>query len=279
MRRVLAVCFLSISLSLPGVSPAIPADGVLYIESDYLQGYDRKLFKHWIDADKDGCDTRAEVLIAEAIVKPKIGAKCKLTKGRWLSAYDGKTHKNASKLDVDHLIPLAEAWRSGAWSWSDQRRMEFANDIDDEWVLNAVTASVNRSKGDKDISAWLPKKNLCQYLAGWVSTKAKYELTVDAQEAKVIAKYYDSCGLGYVTKESLVTPTPTPNDSASPTPTPSQSPTPNTSLTATPLPTLRIISPGSFCSQSDAGQQGQNSKGVIYTCKVSDSENRLRWRQ
>ena len=74
-------------------------------------------------------------------------------------------------------------------------------------------------------------------------------------------------------------PTPTPTDSASPTPTPSQSPTPNTSLTATPTPTLRIISPGSFCSQSDAGQQGQNSKGVIYTCKVSDTENRLRWRQ
>jgi hypothetical protein len=277
MRRIILA--LSLFLTLLTNPPALAGDGVLYIAPDQLVGYDRGLFKHWIDADKDGCDTRAEVLIAEAIVKPKIGAKCKLTKGRWLSVYDGKIHKNASKLDVDHLIPLAEAWRSGAWSWSDQKRMEFANDIDDEWALNAVTASVNRSKGDKDISTWLPKKSICQYLAGWVSIKAKYEMTVDAQEAKVIAKYYDSCGLGYVTKESLVTPTPAPTDSASPTPTPSQSPTPNTSLTATPTPTLRIISPGSFCSQLDAGQQGKNSKGVIYTCKVSDTENRLRWRQ
>ena len=266
-----------LSLSILSNSPVIAGDGVLYVAPDQLVGYDRERFKHWIDADKDGCDTRAEVLISEAIVKPKIGAKCKLTGGKWRSPYDEKTYTSATKLDVDHLVPLAEVWRSGAWSWSDQRRMEFANDIDDEWTLVAVTASVNRSKSDRDISAWLPKKNVCQYLRAWVITKSKYELTVDAQEAKVIAKNNDSCGLGYITKESLTTPTPAPSET--PTPTPS----PTASSTATPLPTptpsLKTISPGAFCSQADAGQQGQNSKGVIYTCKVSDTENRLRWRQ
>ncbi len=115
ISRVLAVFFLSISLSLPGVSPAIPADGVLYIASDYLQGYDRKLFKHWIDEDKDKCDTRAEVLIEEAVTKPKINKKnCALTGGKWISPYDNKTHTKAGALDIDHLVPLAEAWRSGA---------------------------------------------------------------------------------------------------------------------------------------------------------------------
>ena len=274
MRRTLLTWLVSLSLlSFITNPPVLAGDGVLYIAPDQLAGYNRDRFKHWIDADKDGCDTRAEVLISEAIVKPKIGAKCKLSGGKWRSPYDEKTYTSATKLDVDHLVPLAEAWRSGAWSWSDQRRMEFANDIDDEWPLVAVTASVNRSKSDRDISAWLPKNNVCQYLRAWVITKSKYELTVDAQEAKVIAKNNDSCGLGYITKESLTTPTPAPSET--PTPTPSSTATP----IPTPTPSLKTISPGAFCSQADAGQQGQNSKGVIYTCKVSDTENRLRWRQ
>jgi len=278
VRRILLTWLVSLSLlSFTTNPPVLAGDGVLYIAPDQLVGYDRDRFKHWIDADKDGCDTRAEVLISEAIVKPKIGAKCKLTGGKWRSPYDEKIHTSATKLDVDHLVPLAEAWRSGAWKWSDQRRMEFANDLDDEWILVAVTASVNRSKRDRDISAWLPKKNVCQYLRGWVITKSKYELTIDAQEAKVITKNNDSCGLGYITKESLSTPTPAPSETPTPTP------TPTASSTATPLPSptpsLKTISPGAFCSQADAGQQGQNSKGVIYTCKVSDTENRLRWRQ
>lgn len=72
--------------------PVQAGDGVLYIAADRLEGYDRKLFKHWIDADKNGCDTRKEVLIAEAIVKPKIGKKCVLTGGKWLSSFEWKTH-------------------------------------------------------------------------------------------------------------------------------------------------------------------------------------------
>jgi hypothetical protein len=66
----------------------------------------------------------------EAIVKPKIGPKCKLTGGKWISAYDGKTITNASQLDVDHLVPLAEAWRSGAWKWTPVQRQTFANDLE-----------------------------------------------------------------------------------------------------------------------------------------------------
>ena len=91
ISRVLAFFFLSTSLSLPGVSPALSADGVLYVASDYLQGYDRKLFKHWIDEDKNKCNTRAEVLIEEAVTKPKIKKKkCALKGGKWISPYDNK---------------------------------------------------------------------------------------------------------------------------------------------------------------------------------------------
>jgi len=211
--------------------PANAGDGVLYIASDHLEAYDRTLFKLWVDADKNGCDTRAEVLIAEAKVKPKKGANCKLTGGKWVSSYDGISYTSTSKLDIDHLVPLAEAWRSGAWAWTEEQRMEFANNLSDEQALNAVTASVNRSKGDKDISAWLPKKNVCTYLAGWVTVKARFGLTVDVREAAVISKYYNTCGLGYQTKES----TPAPKESAaqSATPAPSATPSPTPSPTAT----------------------------------------------
>ena len=229
-------------------------------------------------------DTRAEVLIAEAIVKPKKAAKCKLTGGKWISSYDGVKYSDASKLDIDHLVPLAEAWRSGAWAWTDQQRMEYANDLEDEWALNAVTASVNRSKGDKDISQWLPKKNVCTYLSGWVTIKAKFELTVDIAEAKVINNYYESCGLGYQTKQLepvAASPTPTASESQSPTPSPSASttsipsPSPTPTFTASPT-AVPTVTPGAFCTP--AGAIGKSASGVLYTCKTSATDTRNRWR-
>ena len=265
---------------------ASAGDGVLFISSDKPEGYDRTRFKLWVDANKNGCDTRAEVLITEAIVKPKKSAKCKLTGGKWLSSYDGLKYTDSSKLDIDHLVPLAEAWRSGAWAWSDEQRLAFANNLEDEWALNAVTASVNRSKGDRDISKWLPKKNVCAYIGGWVSIKAKFELTVDVAEAKVINKYYESCGLGYQTRQLdpvVATPIPTVSDTQSPTPTPSPSsttipnPSPIPTATVAASPTMvAIVTPGAFCTP--AGAIGKSASGVLYTCKTSATENRNRWR-
>ena len=209
MRKTLKRFIFALATSVLAVSiiaplPAQAGDGVLYIASDYLEGYDRTLFKLWVDANKNGCDTRAEVLIKEAVVKPKKGAKCKLTGGKWISSYDGITYTDSSKLDIDHLVPLAEAWRSGAWAWTDKERENYANFLENDMALNAVTASLNRSKGDKDIANWLPKKNVCQYLIGWVSVKAFFNLTVDAAEAKIINSNYSTCGLGHITKESTI---------------------------------------------------------------------------
>ena len=206
MKRLLIVFALSLGLITPNAQSANAGDGTLFIAVDNLEGYNRTLFNIWIDADKNGCDTRAEVLISEAKVKPKKAAKCNLTGGKWVGGYDGITYTDASKLDIDHLVPLAEAWRSGAWAWTDEQRTDFANNLSDEQALNAVTASVKRSKGDKDISSWLPKKDVCTYLRGWVSIKGRFQLTVDIDEAKVISKYYKTCGLGWVTKAGKSTP-------------------------------------------------------------------------
>jgi hypothetical protein len=188
--------YLRLILTLVLISPITPAnsdetDFVQYAE-EYIGGYDRKLFKHWVDTDKNGCDTRKEVLIAEATIKPKIGAKCVLSGGTWVSSYDNKTFKGSgSGLDVDHMVPLAEAWRSGAWQWSPEEREKFANDLQDERVLIAVSATSNRSKSDKDPANWLPKGSkeaVCDYVFNWAAVKYRFSLTIDPKERKVIER-------------------------------------------------------------------------------------------
>ena len=191
--RVLVLLLVFISGLLQ--SPAQAQTLQLTITGEKYPGYNRSAFKHWIDADKNGCDTRAEVLIAEAVEKPKIGPKCKLTGGKWISVYDGKTITNASQLDVDHLVPLAEAWRSGAWMWSSAKRQAFANDLEESRALIAVTLSTNRSKGDKDPALWMPTKEQCTYAENWIAIKNKYSLTFDVKEAAKLTSLLNGCGL------------------------------------------------------------------------------------
>ncbi|MFC9431254.1 hypothetical protein [Streptomyces sp. NPDC056987] len=84
----------------------------MIVEEEDRTGYKRTLFRHWVDADRDGCDSRAEVLKQEAVVAPAQAAGCKLSGGRWYSAYDDQYIDGPSGLDIDHLVPLAEAWDS-----------------------------------------------------------------------------------------------------------------------------------------------------------------------
>ena len=191
-RIALGLCSLLIfSLN---IAPTSAAEKItLVMTADQIGGYSRNLFKHWIDVDKDGCNTRYEVLIAEAIVKPKVGARCYLTGGKWRSPYDGKVFTNPTGLDIDHMVPLAEAWRSGAWAWTAAQRMDFANDLDDSRSLLAVTASLNRSKGDRDVAAWLPIKAQCNYISNWIAVKWRFDLTVDPAEGEFLQNKITDC--------------------------------------------------------------------------------------
>lgn len=183
-----------VAVSISPIQAPVSANTLqLAVAEDKNSGYKRNAFKHWIDADKNGCNTRAEVLIAEAIEKPKVGPKCKLTGGKWLSAYDGKTITRATQLDVDHMVPLAEAWRSGAWKWTAIQRQVFANDLENSEALIAVTATTNRSKGDKDPSLWMPANDQCTYIQNWISVKTKYSLTVDSLESEAINSLLGTC--------------------------------------------------------------------------------------
>ena len=155
------------------------------VQNEYKTGYSRSLFKHWIDANGNGCDTREEVLIAESHSKAQVDAYgCKVIEGDWFSPYDNVVHTNPSELDIDHMVPLKEAWDSGAWNWTATQRQTFANDLSDPRALIAVTAGQNRSKSDNDPTNWIPpqKSYICTYLAEWVAIKAHWNLSMDQSE-------------------------------------------------------------------------------------------------
>ncbi len=176
----------STALSLLAALPTAAEDGT---------GYDRALFVHWIDADGNGCDTRAEVLIAESTTPVTVDADCAISGGTWHSVYDGADTTDASTFDVDHVVPLAEAWGSGAWGWTAARRQGYANDLGDARSLRAVSASSNRSKGDSDPAEWLPPQADfgCTYASEWIVVKTRWGLSVDSAERTVLAGMLAVC--------------------------------------------------------------------------------------
>lgn len=114
--------------------------------------------------------------------------------GDWYSEYDGASFTDGSDLDIDHVVPLAEAWRSGADSWSDQEREDFANDLEGPQLI-AVSASSNRSKGDQDPSSWWPTRTAyqCTYAKMWVATKYRWGLALQSAEKTALSTRLESC--------------------------------------------------------------------------------------
>nr|WP_245881630.1 HNH endonuclease family protein [Streptomyces milbemycinicus] len=160
-------------------------------------GYNReRSFGTWTDADHNGCNTRSEVLLDEALQAPEVTGRCKLTPGtgRWYSWYDDQYVTSARDLDVDHVVPLAEAWDSGASAWSQERRVAYANDLSDPRHLEAVTNRSNRQKSDKDPAQWMPDEAVyCRYTEYWVIAKSRYGLSVDAAEKSKLVELASGC--------------------------------------------------------------------------------------
>jgi hypothetical protein len=159
-------------------------------------GYKRSYFKLWIDADGDGCNTRAEVLMSESSRSTTHSGTCTIRTGRWWSAYDNSIITTASKLDIDHFVPLSEAWKSGAYAWSSSRRQAFANDLGYGPSLIAVSARTNRAKGDLDPNYWLPpyRGYWCTYAATWIAIKYRWSLKVDSAEKVALRWLIATCG-------------------------------------------------------------------------------------
>lgn len=163
----------------------------LPVRAERRAGYARSKFSHWVDANRDCQDTRAEVLVQESRIRASGG--CTIRRGKWRSYYDGRVHRQASRLDVDHLVPLAEAWDSGARRWNPATRRRFANDLADRRALVAVTAGVNRSKSDRDPGQWMPSRGKCRYVREWVAVKSRWSLAVDRREKRRLRRVANRC--------------------------------------------------------------------------------------
>lgn len=171
------------------------------------KGYVRDYFRAWVDANGNGCDTRAEVLMLESLTKVTHSSGCTVSAGSWVSPYDGVSVTTASKLDIDHFVPLSEAWKSGAYAWDSQTRVSYGNDLGYSLSLVAVTASSNRSKSDKDPSQWMPavRSYYCDYASTWVAVKWRWSLTVDTLERRSLQSVLDGCSSTTVTVPNRAT--------------------------------------------------------------------------
>ena len=156
-----------------------------------MRDYSREKFPHWRDTGKN-CDVRDSVLKRDG-KKVKFSG-CNVVAGTWHSLYDGQTLDSPTKVDIDHVVPLAAAWRTGASAWTTDKRGDFANDLDRPQLV-AVSATSNRSKGDQDPSTWKPKNrsDWCEYAADWITVKSYWKLAVTTAEKKALTEMLKEC--------------------------------------------------------------------------------------
>jgi hypothetical protein len=163
-----------------------------------MSGYSREKFRHWSkasdfgwDAPQASCDSR-EAALARDGQNVEVGSGCKVISGTWFDPYTNQTYSDPQDLDIDHVVPLANAWRSGASSWDDKQRERYANDPD---VLLSVEDNANQEKGDKGPEAWKPPNDneWCDYAERWIGIKSKYSLSVNEQEKEALEQMLGTC--------------------------------------------------------------------------------------
>jgi hypothetical protein len=161
-----------------------------------MAGYDREDFPHWSDAQEFGwdvsdsaCDVREAALIRDG-EDVAVGEGCDVESGRWLDPYTKRTYTDPLDIDIDHLVPLANAYRSGASEWAERER--YANDPDN---LLSVEDNANQEKGDKGPEAWKPPNRAiwCSYAKRWIGVKSGYALTINPQEKAALREMLATC--------------------------------------------------------------------------------------
>jgi hypothetical protein len=176
----------------PGTTdPAGRLAALTVAKAGSMRGYSRDKFPTWRKTGPN-CDVRDSVLKRDGTTVKTSG--CNVVAGTWRSVYDGQVLNSPTKVDIDHLVPLANAWRSGASSWTTTEREDFANDLDDPQLV-AVSASSNRAKGDQDPSTWKPKLRgeWCEYAENWIAVKSHWKLTVTIAEKAALIDMLEKC--------------------------------------------------------------------------------------
>jgi hypothetical protein len=195
---VLAATSACVPIDMPSSEPSFsPAEvrsqlGALTVApAGSMRGYARGKFPTWRQTGGN-CNVRDEVLRRDGTKVKTSG--CNVVAGTWTSAYDGKVLDAPGKVEIDHVVPLADAWRSGASTWADARREDFANDLDRPELM-AVSTAANRAKGDQDPSRWRPDRTgaWCDYAGDWIAVKAHWRLTVTPTEKAALTEMLGSC--------------------------------------------------------------------------------------
>jgi hypothetical protein len=168
--------------------------------------YERPMYGDWIDSDGDKQNTQAEVLIEENLgeIIFKTPKNKEVLSGLWKCPFTGNKYTRITEvingkrkfyIDIDHIVPLGEAHESGGWKWPKERKVKYANYLEDPNHLIAVSASANRSKGQRDIADW-PKDRanfpfIKEYARIWAKIKVRWGLTGDQREMDVLHEILD----------------------------------------------------------------------------------------
>lgn len=151
------------------------------------------------DEDGNGCNIREDVLTRDlSEVRHTRAGGCKVSSGVLHDPYTGATirfkrgERTSAAVQIDHVVALENAWRSGAWDWSDGRRLEFGND---PYNLLAVDGPANQEKGSASAADWLPEDAgyRCRYVARQIGVKDKYSLSVTTAEKQAMLGVLHGC--------------------------------------------------------------------------------------
>ena len=160
--------------------------------------YDRSLYRHWIDVDRDCQNTRAEVLSRDDddhAVRFETTKRCRVVAGTWHDPYTGRTFYDASRVQIDHVVPLKNAHLSGAWTWDRASRKKYANYLGYRNHLLAVSGKENSRKGARGPDLYLPPNVAfhCEYVRAWVEIKKRWKLGIPKAELRAIKTVLGSC--------------------------------------------------------------------------------------
>ncbi len=231
------------------------------VRTAHYGGYLRSKFELWTE-HPDGCNTRYQVLIRDAVVKPQVEAGCYLAHGRWVSPYDGFTTTDPTRMQIDHVVPLAVAWGAGAYRWNANTRMRFANDLGTHYDLIAVSGHSNESKGDAGPSSYLPPRRSfdCRYMTDYTAILWRWHLSINSTDKAFLRRHLANCGWPTVAEPAR----PRIGYGSSP-----RQPLHTHACTTTS--TGKCIAAGEFCPAADYGHTGYDGHGAKLTCTGSRS--------
>lgn len=151
-----------------------------------------KHFGKWIDDPSDDTcmNTRAKVLVRGSLKPVKMGGSrgCIVVSGQWSDPYTGQDFSQARDMQIDHLVPLKQAYMTGAANWTNAERCLYANYLGNSYHLLPVSGTANLEKSDKSPAEFVPSnpKFVCQYLVAWLKVKTIWSLYLTPKEAQGI---------------------------------------------------------------------------------------------